>query len=108
MKFWRQRETSEYSNVDRKKDDRAIGSLSIIAENHGINPEYLVNALLRALRNNESKCRKLCIECRQKTDDYAIFLITKKEDVISQFPVTRRMLQKPKKVLVDYVKYEGR
>jgi len=54
--------------------------------------EFFEN-LVKAWKNQESACRGLTIQCRKKTQDDAVFLITSDQDVIAQFPVPKYILE---------------
>ena len=49
--------------------------------------------LVKAWKNQESACRGLIIQCRKRTQDDAVFLITSGQDVIAQFPVPKHILE---------------
>jgi len=49
--------------------------------------------LVKAWKNQESASRDLIIQCRKRTQDDAIFLITRGQDVMAQFPVPKCILE---------------
>jgi len=49
--------------------------------------------LVKAWKNQESACMGLTIQCRKRTQNDAVFLITSDQDVIAQFPVPKYVLE---------------
>ncbi len=54
--------------------------------------EFFEN-LVKAWKNQKSACRGLIIQCRKRTQNDAVFLITSGQDVIAQFPVPKYILE---------------
>lgn len=77
-------------------------SIVSIARRHDLDPRLLVDALFEALENNLSYCGCLKISCREVNPDSAIFLITKEEKVIWQFPVDLDVIKNPA-LLKDHI-----
>jgi len=75
-------------------DMRLLEYLARISLKHGIDSGKFFSSFLDASQHQESKCGKLSIECRAKTRDYAIFLITRGPKVVAQFPMPERILAK--------------
>ena len=61
---------------------------------HGIDSDKFFSSFLDAFEHEEATCGNLSIECRVKTRDYAIFLITSGPKVIAQFPIPEHILAK--------------
>jgi len=74
-------------------DMRLLEYLARISTKYGIDSEEFFNSFLDASQHQESKCGKLSIECRMRTRDYAIFLITRGSKVVAQFPIPERVLE---------------
>ena len=63
-------------------------SMVLIASKHDIDPKVLVESFFESWENGTSKCGKLKISCRDVNNGTAIFMITKDDDVVWQFPVS--------------------
>jgi len=74
-------------------DIRLLEYLAKISMKHGIDSNEFFNSFLDASQHQESKCGKLSVECRMRTRDYAIFLITRGPKVVAQFPISERLLE---------------
>jgi hypothetical protein len=66
--------------------------LACLSAKYEVDPDALFYALLSAGENRKSRCGNLSIECRGKTKDKIIFLITEDSEVIAQFPVSENFL----------------
>jgi hypothetical protein len=60
---------------------------------YGIDSEKFFDSFVEAWKHQESTCESLLIECRKKTRDNAVFLITKGFRVVAQFPLPKRILE---------------
>lgn len=74
-------------------DIRLLEYLAKISMKHGIDSGKFFNSFLDASQHQESTCGKLLIECRVRTRDYSIFLITRGPKVIAQFPIPQRIFK---------------
>lgn len=74
-------------------DIRLLEYLAQISMKHGIDSGEFFNSFLDASQRQESTCGKLSIECRMRTRDYAIFLITHGPKVIAQLHMPERILK---------------
>jgi len=74
-------------------DIRLLEYLARISVKHEIDSEKFFNSFLDASQHQASKCGKLSIECRMRTRDYAIFLITSGPKVVAQFSMPERVLE---------------
>ena len=72
-----------------------LSSIVSIASKHALDPKQLVDAFFEAKENETSHCGSLEISCREVNQDSAIFLITKDEKVVWQFPVNLESLRNP-------------
>ena len=72
-----------------------LNSMVLIASKHDLDPKRLIDALFEALENEFSHCGSLEISCRKVNQDSAIFLITKEEKVVWQFPVNLETIRNP-------------
>jgi len=61
---------------------------------HEIDSGKFFSSFLDAFQHEEATCGELSIECRVKTRDYAIFLITNSHKVVAQFPIPEHILAK--------------
>jgi hypothetical protein len=73
---------------------RLLEYLDRISAKHEIDPGKFFNSFQDALQHEEAKCGKLSIECRAKTRNQAIFLITDTKKVVAQFPIPAHILAK--------------
>jgi replication factor A1 len=60
---------------------------------HKVDSNVFFNCILKAWTDQESQCNPLVIQCREKTQDAAIFLFTVGKRVIGQFPIPTTILQ---------------
>jgi replication factor A1 len=67
---------------------RSVGEyLAFLSLKYEVDPEKFFQALRSAEEHKKSKCGNLSIECRSKTKNKSIFLITRDFKVIAQFPI---------------------
>ena len=71
---------------------RLLEYLARISVKHGIDSGKFFSSFLDAFQHEEATCGKLSIECRVKTRDYAIFLITNTHKVVAQFSIPVHIL----------------
>ena len=74
-------------------DFRLLEYLSFISMKYGIDLEKFFDSFVEAWKRQESTCESLVIECRKRTRDNAVFLITKGFKVVAQFPIPKRILE---------------
>ena len=74
-------------------DFRILEYLTIISTKYRIDSEKFFDSFVEAWKHQESKCKSLLIECRKKTRDNAVFLITKGFKVVAQFPIPKHILE---------------
>jgi hypothetical protein len=77
---------------DRTTVDQPIQSLARIAVKHKIDAKEFLHTILEAWKNKRSKCGKLTIKRRRKTEDSATFLFVTKKGVVAQFPIPTDIL----------------
>jgi len=75
-------------------DMRLLEYLARISVKHEIDAGKFFSSFLDAFQHVEATCGKLSIECRVKTWDHAIFLITNTDKVVAQFPIPVHILAK--------------
>ena len=75
-------------------DIRILEYLASISVKNEIDSDKFFSSFLYAFQHDEAACGELLIECRVKTRDHAIFLITNSHKVIAQFPIPQRILAK--------------
>jgi replication factor A1 len=93
-KVWtaqRGRPPGRYHSYD---DIRLLEYLAKISVKHEIDSGKFFSSFLDAFEHEEATCGELSIECRVKTRDYAIFLITNSHKVVAQFPIPEHILAK--------------
>jgi len=74
-------------------DFRLLESLVLISMKYGIDSEKFFDSFVEAWKHQKSKCKSLVIECRKRTRDNAVFLITDSCKVVAQFPIPKRILE---------------
>ena len=74
-------------------DLKSLESLALISMKYGIESNDFFDSFVKAWRHQKSCCGDLSIECRRKTRDGAVFLITKGFKVIAQFPIPKKVLK---------------
>jgi len=74
-------------------DFRILEYLTMISTKYGIDLEKFFESFVEAWKRQESKCESLLIECRKKTRDNAVFLITNGFRVVAQFPIPKHILE---------------
>ena len=72
-----------------------LKSIVSIAHKYDLEPEKLFGAFVEAWNNKSSQYGILTISCREMNYDSATFLLTNKEKVVSQFPITLDVLKEP-------------
>jgi replication factor A1 len=78
--------------------------LAFLSIKHEIDPDKLFYALISAGENQKSRCENLSIECRCKTQDEMVFLITEDSRVIAQFPIFTDFLLDRSNLIKDFMK----
>jgi hypothetical protein len=86
----RGRPRGRYHNL---ADFKALEYLALISMKYGIDSNDFFNSFIEAWERQESTCESLLIECRKKTPDTAVFLITKGVKVVAQFPIPKNILK---------------
>ena len=74
-------------------DYRLLESLVLISMKYGIDSEKFFESFVEAWKHQKSKCESLLIECRKKTRNDAVFLITASSKVVAQFPIPKHILK---------------
>ena len=102
----------------RIADFAVLEYIDRISMKYDLDLNIFFSSFVEAWRSQESKCESLSIECREKTRDHSIFLITKAFNVVAQFQIPNHILQetnplknfisekslKPKKIVKVYTK----
>ncbi|MHA1710800.1 MAG: hypothetical protein ACTSUS_01845 [Candidatus Freyarchaeota archaeon] len=79
---------------DRSRADRiVIQYLAKLSVKYQVTPEKLFRSLLYAWNHENSVCGSLKLRCRKRTRSHAIFLITRHEKVVAQFPISNQVLE---------------
>ncbi|MGQ9460280.1 MAG: OB-fold nucleic acid binding domain-containing protein [Candidatus Bathyarchaeaceae archaeon] len=76
-------------------DFRLLQYLTLISMKYGIDSEKLFNSFVEAWGRQQSACKGFLVECRKRTRDYAVFLITDSCKVVAQFPIPKYILEEP-------------
>ena len=75
-------------------DRRILEFLALISMKYGIDSDDFFDGFVEAWKHQKSTRESLLIECRRKTRDDAIFLITNSLEVVAQFPIPKYILEK--------------
>jgi replication factor A1 len=67
--------------------------LIMVAEKYGLDTRRFLKCFLYAWRHEKSSCKGVLIECRQKTENDALFLVTRHETIIAQISLTETVLK---------------
>jgi hypothetical protein len=74
-------------------DIKCLQYLALISIKYGTDSEKFLDSFVKAWKHQESTCKSLLIECRKKTRNDAVFLITKGFKVVAQFPIPKHILE---------------
>ena len=74
-------------------DFRLLQYLAFVSMKHGIDAEKFFDSFVEAWKHQKSTCESLLIECRKRTRNYAVFLITASSKVVAQFPIPKHILE---------------
>ena len=67
--------------------------LALLSVKYGIDSNEFFDGFVEAWKRQQSACKSLSIECRKKTRDSAIFLVTDSQKVVAQFSMPKRILE---------------
>ncbi len=76
-------------------DSKLLEYLALISMKYGIDSNDFFSSFIEAWKRQESTCESLSIECRKRTRDYAVFLITDSFKVVAQFSIPKHILEEP-------------
>jgi len=76
-------------------DFRLLQYLALISMKYGIDSEKFFDSFVEAWKRQQSTCKGFLVECRKRTRDYAVFLITDSCKVVAQFPIPKYILEEP-------------
>jgi len=74
-------------------DFKSLEYITLISIKYGIDSNDFFNSCIEAWGHQESTCESLLIECRKKTRDSAVFLITKGFKVVAQLSIPKHILE---------------
>jgi hypothetical protein len=74
-------------------DFRLLEYLALISMKYEISSDDFFDGFVEAWKHRGSTCKSLSIECRKRTRNYAVFLITKSCKVVAQFPIPKHILE---------------
>ena len=74
-------------------DFRLLQYLALVSLKYEIDSHDFFDGLVEAWKRHEATCGSLSIECRNKTRDNAIFLITNSRKVVAQFSIPKHILE---------------
>lgn len=61
--------------------------LAFLSVKYEVDPDQFFQALISAWKNQRSKCESLFISSRKKIRDKVMFLLTREDKVVAQFPI---------------------
>jgi replication factor A1 len=65
----------------------------MVAEKYGLDRRRFLKCFLHAWMRGKSSCKGLLVECRQKTENDALFLVTQDKTIIAQISLTETVLK---------------
>ncbi|UCE15428.1 MAG: hypothetical protein JSV12_06005 [Candidatus Bathyarchaeota archaeon] len=74
-------------------DFRLLEYLAVVSMKYELDSHKFFESLVEAWKGQESACGSLLIECRERTRNLAIFLITNRCKVVAQFSIPKRILE---------------
>ena len=74
-------------------DSKLLQYLALVSVKYGIDSQKFFISFVEAWKRQHSTCKSLLIECRMRTRDSAVFLITSSRKVVAQFPIPKRILE---------------
>jgi len=83
-------------------DIRLLEYLARVSMKHGIDSDKLSNSFLDASQHQKSECGNLSIECRVRERDFTVFLITRNQEVVGQFRMSKHLLSGKPNLLNDF------
>jgi hypothetical protein len=95
----------ETQQKDREIDSVRQNKVSVAEYLYFLSVKYkvgfdnIVKGLVLAQEDSEVSCGNLLIQCRQKTGEYYVFLITNGCQVVAQFPVPKYFLDQPNQIM---------
>jgi replication factor A1 len=72
--------------------------LYFLSVKYEVDVDSLFRGLVNARENHEVSCGRLLIQCRQKTRDHDVFLITSGYQVVAQFFIPKSFLDQPNQI----------
>ena len=76
--------------------------LIYLSSKHGINPHDLLNGFIEAEKKNTVTCGPLKIMLRERTQNHAIFLLTRESNIVAQMRMKREVWENPDKAKSIY------
>ncbi len=78
----------------RSHNDKQLFAYIIgISQKHRVNPDRFLKKIAEARENKESTCKTLKIQCRGRTKDHSLYLITKKDSLVTQSRIPNYFLE---------------
>lgn len=85
--------------ADRMRNKISIAEyLYFLSVKYDVSLDRLFKGITLARENEEAACGKLSIQCRQKTRDHEVFLITNGYQVVTQFCIPKWFLDRPNQI----------
>jgi hypothetical protein len=90
--FWRNRSRGRYPGSSQD-DVKSLKYIAVLALKHNLDLKEFLSHIIEAWKKDNSRYEMINIECRQRKEDSAIFLLTLKEDVLAQFSLSKKNLE---------------
>jgi len=74
-------------------DKRLFSYIIAISSKHGVDPDKFLRKVRETHENKKVRMETLTIQCREKTKEYSIFLITSKGKLVSQLRIPEYLLK---------------
>jgi replication factor A1 len=79
-----------------------------VSRKYGLETNEFLSCFKDAWAHNKSSCKDVLIQCRQKTDNDGVFLVTRSDKIIAQIILSKEFLDNmPNIDVTDYPSYES-
>ena len=83
-------------------DTQLLEYLAKVSLKYDVDSDKFFDSFLEAFKHGKSKCGKLSIGRRARRPDYAVFLITKGQEVVAQFRMSEHLLKEKTNPLKEF------
>lgn len=82
-----------FKSTHSQEERSVLESLSLVAIKYDFDANDFFSCLVKAYNQDEFKNREVSISCRKKSENSAVFLFTRGEKVLGQFPIPTSLLK---------------